>query len=122
MKYYETTYEEYIHTSTTNNIHPELDSIIDTLPKSLDQFQNLILYGPCGSGKYTQALKIIEKYSPSKLKYDRKISVTNEKNEKKKQTVVETTNKKKNATQKKTLLDLSWTIFLEEAMEEKYLV
>jgi len=103
MKYYETTYEEYIHTSTTNNIHPELDSIIDTLPKSLDQFQNLILYGPCGSGKYTQALKIIKKYSPSKLKYDRKISVTNEKNEKKKQTVVETTNKKKNATQKKDI-------------------
>ena len=107
MKYYETTYEEYIQTSTANNVHPELDGIIHALPKSLDQFQNLILYGPCGSGKYTQALKIIEKYSPSKLKYDRKISVTNEKNEKKKQVVVETTNKKKNTTQQKKDINIS---------------
>ena len=85
MKYYETTFEEYLHASKENNLHPELDPLLSQFPKTIDQFQNLILYGPSGSGKYTQALKIIEKYSPSKLKYDRKISVSNDKMDKKKQ-------------------------------------
>jgi hypothetical protein len=40
--------------------------------ESFDKFQNLILYGPNGIGKYTQALKILKSYSPSKLKYERK--------------------------------------------------
>lgn len=95
MKYYETTFEEYLHASKENNLHPELDPLFSQFPKTIDQFQNLILYGPSGSGKYTQALKIIEKYSPSKLKYDRKISVSNEKMDKKKQILVETVSKKK---------------------------
>ena len=103
MKYYETNFEEYIHASKTNNVHPEMDTIINTLPKSLDKFQNMILYGPSGSGKYTQALKIIEQYSPSKLKYDRKISVSNEKIEKKKQIAVETNSKKKTTQPKKDI-------------------
>lgn len=95
MKYYETTFEEYLHASKENNLHPELDPLLSQFPKTIDQFQNLILYGPSGSGKYTQALKIIEKYSPSKLKYDRKISVSNDKMDKKKQILVETVSKKK---------------------------
>ena len=103
MKYYETTFEEYIQTSKTNNLHPELDVVLDTLPKSLDKFQNMILYGPSGVGKYTQALKIIERYSPSGLKYDRKISVSNEKIEKKKHIAVETNTKKKSTQSKKDI-------------------
>lgn len=95
MKYYETTFEEYLHASKENNLHPELDPLFSQFPKTIDQFQNLILYGPSGSGKYTQALKIIEKYSPSKLKYDRKIGVSNDKMDKKKQILVETVSKKK---------------------------
>ena len=91
MKYYETAFEEYIQASNQYNMHPELDHVLKGMPVSIDQFQNMILYGPSGSGKYTQALKLIEKYSPSRLKYDRKISVSNDKIEKKKQIVVETT-------------------------------
>ena len=41
------------------------------------------MYGPSGVGKYTQALRIISQYSPSNLKYDKRLSVLNEKNEKK---------------------------------------
>jgi|LauGreSuBDMM15SN_2_FD.fasta_scaffold00454_6 hypothetical protein len=93
MKYYESSFEEYIHSSKHNNVHNELEPIIDSFPPSLDKFQNLILYGPSGSGKYTQSLKIIEKYSPSKLKYERRLSVSNDKNDKKKQVVVDKVDK-----------------------------
>lgn len=42
--------------------------------ESFENFKNLILYGPCGVGKYTQALQIIKKFSFSNLKYERKMS------------------------------------------------
>jgi hypothetical protein len=35
----------------------------------------MILYGPPGIGKYTQALKFIKQYSPSGLKYERKMNI-----------------------------------------------
>jgi hypothetical protein len=95
MKYYETTFEEYVN--ATPNLHPELEPIIDQFPAKIDHLHNVIIYGPPGSGKYTQALKIIQKYSPSKLHYDKKVCVTNEKNEKKK---VVTETKKKGSTKK----------------------
>jgi hypothetical protein len=84
MKYYESNFEEYIHSVNQCNIHPELEPLIDSLPQSINDFRNLILYGPSGVGKYSQSLKIIQKYSPSKLKYDKKMGITNEKQEKKK--------------------------------------
>ena len=37
---------------------------------------NLILYGPAGIGKYTQALMIIKNFSPSQLKYEKKMVLT----------------------------------------------
>jgi hypothetical protein len=40
-----------------------------------------MLYGPGGTGKYSQALHIIEKYSPSKLKYEKMMTVISEKGE-----------------------------------------
>lgn len=95
MKYYETTFEEYVN--ATPNLHPELEPIIEQFPAKIDNLHNVIIYGPPGSGKYTQALKIIQKYSPSKLHYDKKVCVTNEKNEKKK---VVTETKKKGSTKK----------------------
>lgn len=42
----------------------------------------MIIYGPSGVGKYTQMLSILQNYSPSKLKYDKKIFITFEKQEK----------------------------------------
>ena len=36
---------------------------------------NVILYGKSGIGKYTQSLKIIRKYSPTSLKYEKRMRV-----------------------------------------------
>jgi hypothetical protein len=79
MKYYETQYEEYIHSVKTYNIHPELEDRFRSFPQTIPQLGNMILYGPCGSGKYSQLLYLLERYSPSHLKYDKKISIQTEK-------------------------------------------
>jgi len=83
MKYYETSYDEYLHSYEKYNLHPELNYIKKDLSKSIYDFKNIILYGPPGVGKYTQMLSILQNYSPSKLKYDKKIFITFEKQEKK---------------------------------------
>lgn len=67
MKFYETYFEDYIHSSDKFNIHPELLEIYENFPKKLADFGNLILYGPPGTGKYTQMLNCIKKYSPSEF-------------------------------------------------------
>ena len=79
MKYYETHYDDYINAAEKCNIHPELVDIFDQFPKKNNELNNCIFYGPTGSGKYSQVLKVIKKYSPSELKYDKKITLQNEK-------------------------------------------
>jgi hypothetical protein len=80
MKFYETHYEEYLNASENANIHPELEQqVIEKLPKNIRDFGNLIVYGPSGVGKYTQVLRILKKYSPSNLKYDKKIKIQTDK-------------------------------------------
>lgn len=79
MKNYETTFEEYLKINETYNLHPELVPLLKTIPTKMSDFKNMIIYGPAGVGKYTQVLSIIQRYSPSKLKYDKKISVFNDK-------------------------------------------
>ena len=76
MKFYETHFEEYIAENNRVNLHPKLEKVYDKFPNTLTEFKNLIFYGPSGTGKYTQMLKSIKKYSPTELKYERKISVT----------------------------------------------
>ena len=76
MKFYETHFEEYITEVNRTNLHPKLTSIYDKFPKSISELKNLIFYGPSGTGKYSQMLKSISKYSNSELKYERKISLT----------------------------------------------
>jgi DNA polymerase III delta prime subunit len=79
MKFYETHYEEYLYACEKYNIHPELISLYENFPKDINDFGNLIIYGPPGVGKYTQVLKLIKKYSQSQLKYDKKIKIQSEK-------------------------------------------
>ena len=81
MKFHETHYEEYVEKVEKSNIHEELEPFYEKLPSKLENFRNLILYGPVGTGKYSQALKIIKKYSPSDLKYEKKMNVMCEKGE-----------------------------------------
>ena len=76
MKFYETHFEEYILSAQKENLHPKLNKIYNKFPQKLQNLKNLLFYGPPGVGKYTQMLKSIKKYSPSELKYDKKISVT----------------------------------------------
>jgi hypothetical protein len=76
MKFYESHFEEYIIESKRINLHPKLEKLYSKFPKEINNLRNLIFYGPSGVGKYTQMLKSIKKYSPSKLKYEKKISVT----------------------------------------------
>ena len=76
MKFYETHFEEYITENNRINLHPKLQKIYEKFPKTLQELKNIIFYGPNGTGKYTQMLSAIKCYSYSDLKYERKISVT----------------------------------------------
>lgn len=76
MKFYETHFEEYISENNRLNLHPKLKKIYEKFPKTIQELKNLIFYGPSGVGKYTQMLSSIKKYSSSELKYERKISLT----------------------------------------------
>jgi hypothetical protein len=86
MKYYETSYDEYLSSYEKYNLHPELDQIKNAFPKNITDFKNIIVYGASGVGKYTQVLSILHQYSPTRLKYDKKIYITYEKQEKKSKT------------------------------------
>lgn len=80
MKFYETHFEEYIESNESMDLHPNLKLLYEQFPESLNNFRNLIFYGPKGVGKYTQMLSAIKRYSPSGLKYEKKLSVTYNKN------------------------------------------
>lgn len=80
MKFLETTFEEYILSKDKVNLHPKLEKIFQSLPANINDLKNIILYGPPGVGKYTQGLRIVEKYSPSKLKYEKKLIIEYNKN------------------------------------------
>ncbi len=79
MKFQETHFEEYINSVKNNNLHPKLEKIINKFPENLSNMKNLIFYGPSGVGKYSQMLFSIQKYSPTDLKYEKKLNVTYEK-------------------------------------------
>lgn len=77
MKFYESHFEDYLQNT---NLHPKLKNIYDKFPSDINKLKNLIFYGPSGIGKYTQVLSAIKKYSPSELKYEKKISINFNKN------------------------------------------
>jgi len=79
MKFYESHYEEYLDSCDKYNMHPELSDTFSNLPENSNQLGNLILFGPSGVGKYTQALAILRRYSSTDLKYDKKITTQTEK-------------------------------------------
>jgi hypothetical protein len=79
MKFYETHFEEYINEVIKFNLHPKLEKYYFHFPNSLDKLGNLIFYGPSGVGKYSQMLYSIKKYSPTELKYEKKLYLTYDK-------------------------------------------
>lgn len=77
MNFLETQFKDYIKSSETVQLHPGLKELYEkTFPERLSSFKNVIFYGPPGVGKYTQMLTSIKRYSPSGLKYEKKITVT----------------------------------------------
>lgn len=77
MKFYETHFEDYLKEVDNYDIHPEIQYNI----KNIHDFNNIIIYGASGIGKYTQLLKILKGLSPSELKYDKKMVVKTDKHE-----------------------------------------
>jgi Cdc6-like AAA superfamily ATPase len=76
MKFLDTHFDNYIQSSDSVSLHPTLKNKFDTFPANISDLKNIILYGPSGVGKYTQLLNIIKRYSPSELKYEKKLTVT----------------------------------------------
>ena len=75
MKFLESNFIDYTSKSKENNMHPELESALQPDSITAEDQCNLIFYGPVGTGKYTQALRYIKPFSPSHLKYERKITI-----------------------------------------------
>jgi hypothetical protein len=79
MKFHETSFDDYIDEMKKKDFHPELDEFYKRLPQNKTNMGNLLLYGPPGTGKYSQSLKIIKQYSPSCLKYEKKMCLNSDK-------------------------------------------
>jgi len=74
MKFYESHFEDYYSSVENFNLHEELINELKLFPNELSNFENLIIYGPSGVGKYSQMLFILKNYSPSLLKYENKLT------------------------------------------------
>ena len=79
IKFYESHFDEYCLISRQCNLHPELQDQFQHFPKKIADLNNIIIHGPSGSGKYSQTLRLIQKYSPTELKYEKKITVQTDK-------------------------------------------
>lgn len=73
-------FTDYLAHYNNENVHPELNSIKKKIYKC-ENFPNLIVYGPPGSGKYTQTLSIISEYFNNDLKYEKKMCVQSQKDQ-----------------------------------------
>ena len=67
-------FDEYIAACTRFNLHPKMFARTH-FPPALADLRSVLFYGPPGVGKYTQALMAIRGYSPSELRYQRKLTV-----------------------------------------------
>lgn len=65
------------NTNEDESFHPYLETEYPVLNLPLEKIQNLIFYGNKGIGKYHQALSYIKRFSPSKLKYNKKMYINN---------------------------------------------
>lgn len=75
MKFQESQFEDYVRAVQERNFHARLERLWAALPEDVHQMPNLLLHGPNGVGKYSQALHAIHRYSPSGLKYEKRIFV-----------------------------------------------
>lgn len=74
MKYYETNFTDYIKSINEFNLHEDKKKYFEKISDDFNKLSNIIFTGPSGIGKYSQVLSIIQKFSQSDLKYDKKIT------------------------------------------------
>jgi hypothetical protein len=69
-------FENYVDAVHAMPLHPKLKAIYATaFPTNMSDLRNLIFYGPSGTGKYSQVLACISKYSPTHLKYEKRLTI-----------------------------------------------
>ena len=68
-------FDDYLQKNKKCSMHPKLCALYKKFPSTIHNLKNLIFYGPSGVGKYTQMLSCIQKYSPSELKYEKRLTV-----------------------------------------------
>ena len=75
MKFFETHFNEYVKKVEEYSLHPIIKKTMTTFPADIQSLPSMIMYGPSGVGKYSHALYMISRYSPSHLKYEKRIAV-----------------------------------------------
>ena len=75
MKFFDTHFCEYVKKVEEYSLHPVIKKVITTFPPDIQSLPSMIIYGPSGVGKYSHALYMISRYSPSQLKYEKRIAV-----------------------------------------------
>lgn len=78
MKFYETHFEDYIKSNINSSLHKNVVTSYNN--GDINKLDNLLIYGAPGIGKYTYALSIINNFSPTQLKYEKKLVVSYNKN------------------------------------------
>ena len=73
MKLNNSKFEDYLANYSNNTLHPTYKSVYNDFPADIKELRNHIFYGPEGVGKYTQLLASINRYSPSKLTYEKNL-------------------------------------------------
>jgi len=76
MKFFESHYDEYVREVERLSLQPSVKKIISSFPTDITELPNIIFYGPSGIGKYSHALYMISKYSPSRMKYEKRMAVS----------------------------------------------
>lgn len=72
-------FDDYIQKHKKHSMHPKITELYNKFPSTIHNLKNLIFYGTAGVGKYTQVLSCIQKYSPSELKYEKRLTVNYDK-------------------------------------------
>ena len=75
MKFFESHFTDYVGKVNDYSLHPVIKKTFGTFPADIQSLPNIIIHGPSGVGKYSHALYFISRYSPSHLKYEKRLAV-----------------------------------------------
>ena len=77
MKFHDNHFETYVESALSKPLHPKLKTVYSTaFPSNVNHLKNVIFYGPPGTGKYSQMLACISRYSPTRLKYEKRLTIS----------------------------------------------